>query len=261
VTTLITESARRIAEETCAQMGIQSGIHDEDQLLAFIIKDFGEKFAIESYFHHGRSDAYKIAALIQSLPFSNEQPEKKIRVLDFASGFGRVVRHLPNLMAKYNISAADIHPAACEFINTRFNIPTFLSSTKPGDLNVGNNYDYVYAMSLFSHLPDEAFGPWLKALYNILSPGGYLIFTVHGTATLDRRSDFFAPIYDKAKGFGYLMLSEQNDLDSVSYGTMIVGMEYMSQAFNTFVPDARIYQYRYGEWFGHQDEWIIKKPI
>src|SRR5712691_5704057 len=41
-------------------------------------------------------------------------------------------------------------------------------------------FDLVYALSVFTHLPEELQRPWIEELLRILEPGGHLILSLHG---------------------------------------------------------------------------------
>jgi SAM-dependent methyltransferase len=49
-------------------------------------------------------------------------------------------------------------------------------------------FDFVYALSVFTHLPEELQLPWINELARVLRPGGYLLITTHGEHYLDHLS-------------------------------------------------------------------------
>jgi SAM-dependent methyltransferase len=49
-------------------------------------------------------------------------------------------------------------------------------------------FDFVYALSIFTHLPPEPEGVWMAELARVIRPGGHLLFTTAGEAYRDRLS-------------------------------------------------------------------------
>ncbi|MEO6093402.1 MAG: class I SAM-dependent methyltransferase [Novosphingobium sp.] len=253
ITAALTDTAR-----ACAPDGVSSELSDYDQLLGFLIKipSLTPIEAVEAYFAGGRDDAARLVGVLQQL---NLRGGNK-KILEFASGYGRVTRHLKRLLCENIFSASDIHPAACATIRTGMGVPAYVSSTVPEDLDIPGQQDFVFALSLFSHLPLETQGRWLKRLYGLLAQGGHLMFTTHGDHAMRKQREFFTANFDPKVGFGYRSESDQLDLSSDDYGTAVVTMPFIYNLVNEFVPDAEIVSFRSSSWFDLQDEWIIKKP-
>ena len=45
-------------------------------------------------------------------------------------------------------------------------------------------FDFIYSISVFTHLTEASQRFWMNELFRILKPGGYLLFTVHGLSRL-----------------------------------------------------------------------------
>ncbi len=103
-----------------------------------------------------------------------------IKLLEFASGYGCVTRHLLNLQTNLHITTCDIHEEAISFIERTLNISSILSHPEPEQVKLSSTYDIVFCLSFFSHMPDTTWFCWLQTLYNAVSPGGLFIFTTHG---------------------------------------------------------------------------------
>jgi SAM-dependent methyltransferase len=249
----ITERMRAICEEMGRQFEVAPDIHEQDLLLKHILAKSGPK-ALESYFVGGHRDAVQVANLANRL-FANGQ---RIKILEFASGYGRVTRHLRTQLSEHRLIASDIHLAACRFVQDKIGVETRASHTEPERLEVGDDYDLIVVLSLFSHLPPRTFGRWLAALYRTLKVGGYLVVTTHGPASMER-FPIQAKGYSPRRGLGYRGLSDQGDLDPRDYGTMVVSLPYFSQTVAAAIPSARIESFASGIWFGSQDEWVIRR--
>ena len=182
----------------------------------------------------------------------------ELSVLEFAPGYGRVTRHLfPKLNARRYV-ACDIHPDAVNFLKDKLGVEAKLSSAIPEALAIGDTFDFIFVLSLFSHLPDLAFRRWLRVLYERLAPGGVLLFTTHGESALVKAPNLLEG-YDNVKGFGFLPQSEQLDLDLEQYGTSVAAPNYVMSAIYSST-SGRIESFTPCCWFGIQDEWIVQKP-
>jgi SAM-dependent methyltransferase len=235
------------ANALASRLGVSDALHEEDHILRYVMNRSGEA-GLDDYFLNGAEDASRVRRLIHELKIGG-QP----KVLEFASGFGRVTRHL--LPSLHNLQCCDIHPAAVAFLADSLGVTAVLSSANPAELQIDGDFDLVFALSLFSHLPDSLFGSWLGALARLVRPGGYVMFTTHGEHAA--RSDVtLGKLLEPAKGFGFARGSDQPDLDGSIYGTMVCSPSYVIAAIyrNT---TARIVSFLPGEWWGFQDQWII----
>ena len=178
----LTQEMLDTAREQAARFGVNDKLSDEDQLLGFLINNvkLSPVDAVTAYFAGGSSDA---RAVLASITESGNLGQKK-RVCEFAAGFGRVTRHLKTFLPENDFSTSDIHREACSLIENDIGVKASLSNTDPSKLNVDGLNDFIFVLSLFSHLSNKTFGPWLSSLYALLSPGGTLLLTTHGEAAM-----------------------------------------------------------------------------
>ena len=229
-------------------------IADNDFLYQYIAKRRGPEEGKEAYLRGGKSDAGLVAAAAKRLT-----KRDKLKVLEFASGYGRVTRYLVDMMPGCSITASDIHPEACDFIRDRIGIQALRSSTSPAELSVGSGYDFICVLSLFSHLPNRTFVEWLTTLYGLLAPGGVLMFTTHGEVSKRLFVGIDLEKEEKGPGWTYLRRSDQIDLDLNDYGTMLVTPRYVLDAIEK-CQGGLLKSFVSGTWFGHQDEWAVERP-
>ena len=255
----LTDELIAAAREEAERLGVCPTLHECDQLLGYIVKyGSGGERAARDYIVDGRNHAHQIATLLDRLGMGG----KPARVLEFASGYGRITRHLKSMAPKALHFASDIHNEACDFIAGEIGVTALPSAMNPAKLNIGKNYDLIFVISLFSHLPSHSFGNWLRALYGILAPGGYLMFTTHGQSARATAPEFWDSILvGTDPGYGFRSASDQSDISSAEYGTTLAMPRYVTKQIAEHLPSAKLTSFTGGAWFTIQDEWIIQKPV
>lgn len=254
----LTDEMNNLSAQHASSCGVVPNLHEHDQLMGYFIHHarMPIPLAVSSYYSGGQNDAVATLSLLKEL---NPDAERA-RLLEFASGYGRVTRHLTKFHDPQLITAADIHPEACTFLSNHLGVRAIVSQTSPSKIELPEQYEFIFVLSMFSHLPDATFGPWLRTLYQALAPGGHLMFTTHGEFALRKAPDFFGPSFEWDTGFGYRIDSDQADLDAGDYGCSCVAMHYVSRVLRRDVPEAEFISMRAGKWFGIQDEWIVRRP-
>jgi hypothetical protein len=176
-------------------------------------------------------------------------------VLDFASGYGCVTRHMRTVLPRAAKVACDIHPAAVKFIRNQLGTPAILSAHSPDALSVAQKFEAIFALSFFSHMPDSTWCKWLSALCSLLIPRGILIFTTHGEKSLR----YFPPdVTLDENGFYFLHRSEQTDLEPSEYGSMITSRDYVQRQIDE-IEVMRVAEYAEASWYGHQDTYVLRR--
>ncbi|MGH9824326.1 MAG: class I SAM-dependent methyltransferase [Blastocatellia bacterium] len=252
---LITPEMQRRLQEIEDYLKISVALHREDLLFKFYLQQSPGVAGVNHYFASGAADAQKAAETLKLLLRDVQQP----KVLEFAAGFGRVSRHMPSRAPGLDLTVSDVHGAAVQFAKEILGLHAFKSEPLPNQAVIEHDrYDFIFTLSFFSHIPDSSFGDWLLLLYAALRPGGFLLFTTHGEASM-KKYEHLANLYNPKAGFGYTVTSDQPDIEGENYGTMSVDFEYVVRQIRR--SPARIVQFQSAGWFGHQDEWIIQKPL
>jgi SAM-dependent methyltransferase len=205
--------------------------------------------AIDQYFANGADCAGKLRALI-----AEQRPVAGARILEFAAGYGRVTRHLRNVVSEAEVLACDIHPEAVRFLRETLGVEAVGSVDVPENFNLGRRFDVVFALSFFSHLPQSSWHRWLLALSEHTAPDGLLIFTTHGERT---RISFANPNIG-ADGFWFKPESEQHDLPGNEYGSAVTLPSYVLGQI-AGIPNIRLVRYQEGYWWGHQDVYVLRR--
>lgn len=106
-------------------------------------------------------------------------------ILDFGCGCGRTL--IPLAMHSANPSGlhgVDIDPEAVTWLAESY--PQIgsvkLNAAWPAMLHEQETFDVVYAISVFTHLPEDMEQAWLADISRVSRKGGYALLTVHGNA-------------------------------------------------------------------------------
>ena len=99
-------------------------------------------------------------------------------ILDFGCGCGRVARHWAKLDGP-DIHGADISRPSVRWCrrHLRF-MHAYRCGLEPPLRFASGTFDFIYALSVLTHLPEHTGRRWLAELVRILKPGGVLLFTV-----------------------------------------------------------------------------------
>ncbi len=245
-----------ITSEIARNFGVDPHVHLADFVFLYHM-DGKDKRPLEDalrvYFEDGRQSAARLTELVRE--FLPQRP--KPRLLEFASGYGCLTRYFVNDPTFFQTTACDIHAEAVDFIRDALGTRAVLSNREPGKLDLGGEqFDVVFALSFFSHIPPTTFAHWLNRLLDAVADGGLLIFTTHG------RSGQAAINLQTLGPDGYCFnpISEQKDLPTNEYGTMVVTPYYVLDAISGR-SDFALKLYRESFWWGFQDIFILERIV
>ncbi|MBZ5591980.1 MAG: class I SAM-dependent methyltransferase [Acidobacteriia bacterium] len=112
-------------------------------------------------------------------------------ILDFGCGCGRVIRHWPQITSA-SLHGTDCNPKLVQWCGRNLPYAKFQSNTLEPRLDYADEmFEFAYALSVFTHTPEDLQQPWMTELRRILRPGGYLLITTQG--------DEFSPRLDDAE--------------------------------------------------------------
>jgi SAM-dependent methyltransferase len=114
--------------------------------------------------------------------------ESFTKILDFGCGAGRVMRHWSNLHGP-RLHGADYHPDLVSWCKTNLPFAEFqVNGVDRRLVAEDETFDLVYALSVFTHLPEALQAFWIEELTRVLRPGGFLFITTHGRYYLEQLS-------------------------------------------------------------------------
>jgi SAM-dependent methyltransferase len=144
----------------------------------FLMYDAYAHVNYREYFQKGRSNAEYIAGTAARHFGSGTA----VTVGEWGCGPGRIIRHLPQLLAAgsrvfgtdYNAKTVAWCSASLPQVTFRLNdlAPPLPFST--GEL------DLLYAVSVLTHLSEEMHLTWMAECERVVRPGGLILLTVHG---------------------------------------------------------------------------------
>jgi len=247
------EESLKYARVVAEGLGVSHEVHRDDFIYEFILNhpNFATlDKAVANYFESGRQSAIMLRDLLVERGYNPQA----LSMLEFASGYGCLTRHLPVVMPGLESIACDIHTAAIDFIVNRLHQAAIISNAAPEHLKLPQKYDVVFALSFFSHMPRSVWGRWVSALYKNICQGGILLFTTHG----DKSKKFFVNPIIPDDGFWFKAVSEQVDMDTAEYGSTIVTKAFVEREIEALTGQP-VALFREAYWWGHQDLYGVVK--
>jgi SAM-dependent methyltransferase len=106
-------------------------------------------------------------------------------LLDFGCGCGRVIRYWSRLPGE--VHGCDLDPVLVEWCRQHLPFAHFEQNALEPPLRYPDEtFDLVYALSVFTHLPEVLQVPWMREMWRVLRRRGFLVFTTHGARYADR---------------------------------------------------------------------------
>jgi len=106
------------------------------------------------------------------------QVDKMQNILEMGVGMGRLIVHYFPFAA--NLHGCDVTPEAIAWTRSKLGHRVQLQTTgvEPSLPYADGQFDFVYANSVFTHVPCALMDQWAAELRRIIRPGGFLIFSV-----------------------------------------------------------------------------------
>ena len=167
--------AERLAERLAEWLRLEGlpadfplAIHPRDEMLAGVaepstVRPGNERLA---YLRSGQEAALVLEHALRSYGRglglgAPGTPGTSQRVLELASGYGRVTRHLLQRIDAPRLTACEIVPEAVAHVARTFGVECLASRADPADIAWPRRFDVIFVASLFSHLPRPRFERWL----------------------------------------------------------------------------------------------------
>lgn len=134
------------------------------------------------YKSSGEETAQFLSDKIKSLSSETYNQTGKIKVCEWGCGPARVIRHLPNVLGdNFEVYGTDYNTDSIKWCTDTFPQITFkVNQLNPPLPFPDNHLDFIYCISVFTHLSTEVGKQWIKELRRVIKPDGVLIFTTGG---------------------------------------------------------------------------------
>ncbi len=230
-------------------IAVNDTIHADDEMYLFLTTMVGAHRARMLYFKLG-CDLARTIKQIASWRFAGKT--EQIKIMEFACGYGRNLRHIVQCFPPDNVFVSDIYQNAVKFCVEQFGVRGRPSVHHPRDLDWTERFDLIVVPSLFSHLPESTFSGWIAALHRLLTDDGILAFSVHGDHL--RGLDPGMP----ESGILFVPESESSTLDKNEYGVSWVNEMFVREQILRATGHPLYSRTRRGFW-NHQDFYVIAK--
>ena len=160
-------------------------------------------------------------------------------ILDFGCGCGRAIRGLATLLPNNKIYGTDIDEEAIAWLKNNyskfgeFSVAPHIPPTIYND----QTFDFIFGVSVMTHLPEDLQFKWLEELSRITKPGGYVMLSTHGEGIYRPLGREINDVMD-TKGFFYYQLGGFNYGKSISlpdfYQTTFHSHAYIQQEWKKY---------------------------
>src|SRR5436305_2707952 len=199
---------------------LELAIDARDEMLGFLVGSC-EGDRDRARFGSFRSGASIADSLGQVLRWRFGSLGRVGKILDFASGYGRVTRFLVRDVPPERVWVADVYADGVRFQEERLGVHGLVSAIRPEDFVCAERFDAILVTSLFTHLPEERFVAWLRVLLGLLTPGGMLVFRAHSPEVLP------PGVPSPETGIHFQETSESGSLAKSDYGSTWVTEEFV----------------------------------
>jgi len=155
------------------------------------------------------------------------------RILDFGCGCGRTLIHLKGLAPLAQFDGTDIDERAIEWCKEYLRFATFsVGKASPPTDYASNTFDFIYAISVFTHLDEDYQFRWLEELRRIAKPGGVLLLTVDSSLVGEKGFVFQRSYEDGLFPAWYQNAFHSKDYVVENFGKYFEVMGYLPKGMN-----------------------------
>lgn len=183
---------------------------------------------------------------------------EEITLLDWGCGPGRVVRHMPEILGpSANVYGTDYNEKSIKWCKENLNNIDFnLNSLEPSLPYENEKFDFIYGISIFTHLSEEMHYKWAKELNRVLKKDGILFVTTQG----DNFKKIMSPAEEIQYDRGELVIRGNVVEGHRTYSAFHPDSFMRSLFAEDTVLDVIIQEEKEGK-ATPQDAWIVKKTI
>ncbi|HET9721154.1 MAG TPA: class I SAM-dependent methyltransferase [Solirubrobacteraceae bacterium] len=190
--------------------------------------------------------------------------------LDFGCSSGRVVRVLSAAYPQVDWYGCDPNRDAVKWGEANVNGVRFFESPQQPPLELGTGeLDLVYAISIWSHFDSGLGLRWFEEMHRLLSPGGHLVITTHGLASIPyyaqlgsrndaQLSEIKESLYETGTWFeAEFGLQGDWGIVNPAWGSAFVSPEWI---LANLCPKWRVLEFAPGRNQNNQDLYVLQRP-
>jgi SAM-dependent methyltransferase len=133
--------------------------------------------AADVFLQSGRRHAALIREFLRE---DAKEVEELEAILDWGCGCGRVLRHWSQL-PHTRVCGCDINPKMVEWCATHLDFAEVtVTGISPPLPYADSSFDLLYALSVFTHLPEKLQHAWMRECFRVLKPEGHLLISTMG---------------------------------------------------------------------------------
>jgi SAM-dependent methyltransferase len=137
-----------------------------------------DSWDLDGYYNRGLKGANCIKAVLEK---NNLDIDSFDSILDFGCGCGRIIRHW-NVLNSPKLCGCDYNKRLVNWCVESIPFAEFKHNQARSRLDyTDGTFDFIYVLSVFTHLKEDLQYFWIDELSRVLAPGGYLYITVYGT--------------------------------------------------------------------------------
>ncbi|MFC1506165.1 class I SAM-dependent methyltransferase [Thermoproteota archaeon] len=138
-------------------------------------------------------------------------------ILDFGCGPGRTIRWLKEYSVNSKIYGTDVDAEAISWCQKNIDFANFsINKSLPPTEYEDEMFDFVYALSVFTHLSESEQFAWLKELKRIMKPEAILLISLHGADTQNKLPRKYKKILDEEL-FVHIKTERTGTFHSINY--------------------------------------------
>jgi SAM-dependent methyltransferase len=107
------------------------------------------------------------------------------KVLDFGCGCGRTTRFLQEIQ-QFDVYGSDVNKLLVAWCQDNLKMVTTMANEVLPHMKFSDSYfDFVYSLSIFTHLPESSMFAWLDELARVTVDNGIVLLTTHGYPAIE----------------------------------------------------------------------------
>jgi ubiquinone/menaquinone biosynthesis C-methylase UbiE len=209
------------------------------------------KLDYEKYFIGGKESAVWLKDEISAFT-----DVKSLKILDWGCGPARILRHLPAVFGENcSFFGVDYNQKSIEWCQKNLKGISFSKNNLNPPLSFDNaSFDFIYGISIFTHLSKKNHDDWFDELNRVLKIGGIMLLTTQGEAYKAIMTDEEKLEFDKPQ-----LVIRDNVVEGHRVFSAFQPPEFIKTLFET---QCEVLLHQAGQresWGINQDLWILRK--